>query len=73
MSHTNLAPLPFCELSYCLSDLLPVLDIAKTGAHNIAPLSLAAYFRVSVPSQVLTAFFESSSVNHTEVTDLVSV
>ena len=30
-------------------------------------------FRVSVPSQVLTAFFESSSVNQTEVTDLVSV
>ena len=29
--------------------------------------------RVNVPSQVLTFFFASSSVNQTEVTDLVSV
>ncbi len=31
------------------------------------------YERVSVPSQVETFFFASSSVNHTDVTDLVSV
>jgi hypothetical protein len=29
--------------------------------------------RVSVPSQVLTDFLASSSLNHTDVTDLVSV